>query len=62
MSAIFRRDYLVRLPLPLAQLYSPAYNAKDARSRDDNCFYLFGICFAGCSGEEVAPSGPTLRA
>lgn len=41
MSSEFRREYLVRLPLPLAQLYSRAYNAKDGRSRHDNCFYLF---------------------
>jgi hypothetical protein len=40
MSAEFRRDYLLRLPLPLAQLYSRAYNAKNPRSRHDNCFYL----------------------
>jgi WD40 repeat protein/serine/threonine protein kinase len=37
----FRRDYLLRLPLPLAQLYSRAYNAKDTRGQHDNCFYLF---------------------
>lgn len=41
MSDQFQRDYLIRLPLPLAQLYSRAYNAKDARARHDNCFYLF---------------------
>jgi hypothetical protein len=29
----FRRDYLLRLPLPLAQLYSRAHNAKDPRRR-----------------------------
>ncbi len=40
MSAEFRREYLLRLPLPLAQLYSRAYNAKDARGRHDNAFYL----------------------
>src|SRR5437868_5997236 len=39
--ASFQRDYLVRLPLPLAQLYGRAHNAKDARSRHDNAFYLF---------------------
>ena len=27
--------------MPLAQLYSRAYNAKDGRSRHDNAFYLF---------------------
>src|SRR5205823_871083 len=36
----FRREYLVRVLLPLAQLYSRAHNAKDARSRHDNAFYL----------------------
>src|SRR4029077_14993631 len=41
MSLEFHREYLVRLPLPLAQLYSRAYNAKDARGRHDNAFYLF---------------------
>src|SRR3954454_17709373 len=41
MSQEFRRDYLARLPLPLAQLYSRAYNAKDPRGRHDNTFYLF---------------------
>jgi serine/threonine protein kinase len=41
MLAEFQREYLVRLPLPLAQLYSRAYNAKDARGRHDNTFYLF---------------------
>ncbi len=40
MSQEFRREYLLRLPLPLAQLYSRAYNAKDARGRHDNAFYL----------------------
>ena len=41
MDTSFHRDYLLRLPLPLAQLYSRAYNAKDARARHDNCYYLF---------------------
>jgi serine/threonine protein kinase len=36
----FQREYLLRLPLPLAQLYSRAHNAKDARGRHDNTFYL----------------------
>ena len=43
MDAQFHREYLLRLPLPLAQLYSRAYNAKDARSRHDNCYYLFEV-------------------
>jgi hypothetical protein len=37
----FRREYLVRLPLPVAQLYSRAFNAKDGRARHDNAYYLF---------------------
>jgi serine/threonine protein kinase/formylglycine-generating enzyme required for sulfatase activity len=41
MSPDFHREYLVRLPLPLAQLYSRARNAKNARGRHDNIFYLF---------------------
>ena len=41
MSAAFRREYLVRLPLPLAQLYSRAHNDKTARSRHDCAYYLF---------------------
>ena len=40
MSNEFQREYLLRLPLPLAQLYGRAYNAKDGRGRHDNCFYL----------------------
>lgn len=40
MDDTFHRDYLVRLPLPLAQLYSRAHNAKQARARHDNAFYL----------------------
>ena len=44
MSQEFRREYLLRLPLPLPlplpQLYSRAYNAKDACGRHDNAFYL----------------------
>src|SRR5262245_24131682 len=41
MVTDFQREYLLRLPLPLAQLYGRAHNAKDARSRHDNAFYLF---------------------
>ncbi|MEM9021205.1 MAG: protein kinase [Planctomycetota bacterium] len=41
MSDQFRREYLLRLPLPLAQLYSRAHNAKDTRTRHDNCYYIF---------------------
>ncbi len=41
MTAEFQRENLLRLPLPLAQLYARANNAKDARSRHDHTFYLF---------------------
>jgi hypothetical protein len=41
MSNEFQRDYLIRLPLPLAQLYQRAYNDKSAQSRHNNTFYLF---------------------
>src|SRR5208282_882039 len=37
----FRREYLLQLPLPLAQLYSRAHSARDGRSRHDTTFYLF---------------------
>jgi WD40 repeat protein/serine/threonine protein kinase len=40
-TAAFRREYLLRLPLPLAQLYSRAHNAKDPRGRHDHSFYIF---------------------
>jgi len=40
MDDRFHREYLVRLPLPLAQLYSRAHNGKLARARHDNAFYL----------------------
>ena len=50
MSSDFRREYLVRLPLPMAQLYCRAHNAKDGLARHNNCFYLFEalIKLAGC--------------
>ncbi|MCE9554543.1 MAG: protein kinase, partial [Planctomycetes bacterium] len=41
MTGEFRREYLLRLPLPLAQLYGRAHNAPAARARHDNTFYLF---------------------
>ena len=41
MAGEFRREYLLRLPLPLAQLYGRAHNAPAARARHDNTFYLF---------------------
>lgn len=41
MALEFRREYLITMPLPLAQLYSRAHNAKDGRGRHDNSFYLF---------------------
>ena len=41
MSSEFQREYLIQLPLPLAQLYQRAYNDKSAQSRHNNTFYLF---------------------
>src|SRR2546429_2459091 len=40
MQEGFRRDYLVRSPLPLAQLYDRAYNEGDVRSQHEKAFYL----------------------
>src|SRR5437764_359483 len=69
MNQEFRRDYLVRLPLPLAQLYSRAYNAKDARGRHDNPFYLFEalikLAAAGPAAaylQELEQGGPRVEA
>ena len=36
MSQEFQREYLIRLPLSLAQLYQRAYNDKTAQSRHNN--------------------------
>src|SRR5215475_3504737 len=41
MASTFHREYLIQLPLPLAQLYNRAHNAKDPRNRHDNAYYLF---------------------
>ena len=41
MTSAFHREYLIQLPLPLAQLYNRAHNAKDPRNRHDNAYYLF---------------------
>src|SRR5262245_51046426 len=41
MTQEFQRDYLIRLPLPLAQLYSRAHGDKSARGRHDNAYFLF---------------------
>ena len=41
MSAEFRPEYLSRLPLPLARLYSRAHNDKFARSRHDFRYFTF---------------------
>ena len=53
-SASFHRDYLVRLPLPLAQLYSRAFNAKEARARHDNAFYLFESIIKLAAAPQIA--------
>ena len=69
MQHEFHRDYLMRLPLPLAQLYSRAYNAKDVRGRHDTCFYLLEalIKLAACPAttvylEEVTRGEPRVPA
>src|SRR5436309_4779215 len=69
MLSEFRREYLVRLPLPLAQLYSRAYNAKDPRSRHDNTFYLFEALIklaaapaVACYLQEVQGGAPRVPA
>ena len=54
MSDEFRREYVVRLPMPLAQLYSRAHNAKDARSRHDNAFYCFEALIKLASATAIA--------
>jgi eukaryotic-like serine/threonine-protein kinase len=54
MNADFQRDYLLRLPLPLAQLYSRAFNAKDARARHDNAFYLCEVLVKLAAAPAVA--------
>lgn len=41
MSSEYRREYAIRLPLPLAQLYTRAHNAKSARDRHDLTYFLF---------------------
>jgi WD40 repeat protein/serine/threonine protein kinase len=41
MAADYHRNYTIRLPLPLAQLYSRAHNAKSARDRHDLTYFLF---------------------
>jgi eukaryotic-like serine/threonine-protein kinase len=62
----FRRENLVRLPLPLAQLYGRAHNAKSSRERHDNAFYLFeasakllAITSAAAYLEEISRFGGT---
>ncbi len=57
----FHRDYLLRLPLPLAQLYSRAYNAKDSRGCHDNCFYLMEAVLKLAACPMVAAYAQTVR-
>lgn len=61
-SPDYRRDYLVRIPLPLAQLYVRAYNAKDAHGRHDNCFYLFECLIKCAASPPVAAYVADVRA
>jgi len=57
----FRREYLLRLPLPLAQLYSRAYNAKNPRARHDNCYYLFEALIKLSAAIGIAAYADELR-
>jgi eukaryotic-like serine/threonine-protein kinase len=50
----YQREYLVRLPLPLAQLYDRAHNAKDPRARYDNTFYLFEVLIKLAAAPAIA--------
>jgi hypothetical protein len=40
MPVEFQREYLIRLPLPLAQLYRRAYNEKSPQGRHSHYYYL----------------------
>jgi WD40 repeat protein/serine/threonine protein kinase len=62
---LFQRDYLVRLPLPLAQLYARACTLKNPRNRHDNAYYLFeaivklGVAtLAACYLQELQRGAP----
>ena len=41
MGQEFQREFGLRLPWPLAQLYGQAFNAQNTRGRHDNAFFLF---------------------
>src|SRR5579871_189927 len=58
----FDRDYLVRLPLPLAQLYKRAYNAAEARARHNNTFFLFEATIKLAASVLVAGYARSLEA
>src|SRR5262245_49483773 len=69
MIATFRRDYLLRLPLPLAQAYSRAFNAKDPYNQHNNARSLFeallkltAIPAIACYLHEVAQGAPRVPA
>jgi hypothetical protein len=53
-------DLLARLPLPLAQLYRRAANAKSAQERHLSAFYLWeaSLKLLGCTAVAVYASGP----
>ncbi|HEX3870573.1 MAG TPA: hypothetical protein VHV77_09065, partial [Pirellulales bacterium] len=54
MSGQFRREFLTRLPLPLAQLYRRSFTDKSARSRHDNAYYLFEALFKLAAAPSIA--------
>jgi WD40 repeat protein/serine/threonine protein kinase len=53
-STPYHREYLTRLPFPLGHLYNRAFNAKAARSRHDNAFYLFEALVKMASSVAIA--------
>src|SRR5207302_1641092 len=61
VSADFQRDYLVRLPLPLAQLYARAHNAPSPVSRHNNTYYLFEAVVRLAAAAGVAAYADGLR-
>ena len=67
MSADLRFDDALaqRLPLPLAQLYRRAFNAKGARDRHDAAYYLWEATLKLLGSAAIAAyasaNTPTLR-
>lgn len=56
-----RRRLREELPLPLAQLYSRAYNDKEARSRHNNAYYLIEALIRLCVAVLIAAYREELK-